>query len=339
MITVLMSVYNSDPAQLRQAIDSILAQTFTDFEFLICDDGSTGDGRTQQPARSELLRQATRDSRIRLCWEPHRGLTKTLNRGLELARGEWIARQDADDWSDPERLQRQMERVRENQHLVVLGSNAWMHREDGGRLWPTRLPESAAELRRAFANGNPFVHGSVLFRASAARMARGYREAFPCSQDYDFFWRLSEAGEVANLPMPLYHYRFTAGSVSVRRAEEQAQAHLAAKILAAFRSQGVPEDVEQALAQASSQLRWKSCAKSSVETGMRNGTGRNVGLDGHFRAALKQADHRLLAGDFSGALAEYFRLIRKHPERPLGWGKAARGLLFTACPPARRACF
>ena len=106
-ITVLMAVRDTLPTMLRQAIKSIRGQTLREFELLILDDGSE-----QAETCAELERQAAGDSRIRLERGPPRGVTATLNRGLALAAGAFIARQDADDWSEPRRLERQMEYVR-----------------------------------------------------------------------------------------------------------------------------------------------------------------------------------------------------------------------------------
>lgn len=321
-ITVLMPVYKTPPRLLREAIASIRAQTWQDFEFLIVHDG---DQEIGDSTVTELARQASEDRRIRLYWEPHRGLTGTLNRGLELARGEWIARQDSDDWSDPHRLTRQMAEIRSRRGLILCGSNARLHREDGKELWSTHLPEEGDRIREAFLKGNPFVHGSTMFHAATARALGGYREAFPCSQDYDLFWRLSDAGGVVNVKEPLYHYRFTSGAISIRRAADQARAHLAARVLAAARVRGEQEDIAQALSIADAQL-----SNSVRERTSKKDT--KV-------AALKQADHRLLAGDHRGALMEYLRLSLGHPCHLMGWGKLARWVVFTLFPAAREVCF
>ena len=187
--------------------------------------------------------RAKGDARIRILTEPHRGLTASLNRGLALARGTWIARQDADDWSEPTRLERQVDYFREHPETIVLGTGAWTHQQDGRPLWPLRLPWQHADILRWLPRGNPFVHGSVMFPRAAAVSAGGYREEFRCSQDYDFLWRLAERGNAANLAEPLYHYRYTSGSVSAGRAEEQARAHRAIQLLAASRQRGEPEDI------------------------------------------------------------------------------------------------
>lgn len=314
MVTVLMAVRDTPAAQLRQAMDSIRGQTFGDFEFLVLDDGS------RDPATlAELARQRAADPRIRLETGPHRGLTRTLNRGLDLASRDWIARQDADDWSDPERLERQLAFLRARPGLRLCGTNAWTHRHDGAPLWPTCLPQTAGDVRQAFWSRNPFVHGSTMFAAAAARAAGGYREEFPCAQDYDFFWRLAEACGAANLPQPLYHYRYGGGAVSARRAGEQARAHRAAQVLADQRRRALPEDVAGA---------WELAGRA---------VGNRAGV---LRAALKQADHSMLAGnDAWGTGRAFLGLWAAHPGSPLAWAKLARWAVFSALPPARRMCF
>ncbi|MEQ1884612.1 MAG: glycosyltransferase [Bryobacteraceae bacterium] len=312
-VSVLMPVYNTEPAMLRAAIESILDQSYRAFEFLILDDGSES-----AATRSMLELFARKDHRIRICWEPHRGLTKTLNHGLELARGTWIARQDADDWSAYRRLERQMDFFTRHPQAVLCGAQASMHRADGGALWPTHLPSFASDIAAAFPTGNPFVHGSTMFRADAARSIGGYREEFPCAQDYDFFWRLSECGEARNLDAELYHYRFTPTAVSARRAADQARAHRAADLLARARQTGADLSVPRALAQAGEQ----QADPLSV-----------------LRSALKQADHRMLAGDHWGAASAFASLALRHPSSLLAWGKLARFAVYALLPPVRQACF
>ena len=311
-ITVLMAVRDTPPEMLRQAIQSIRGQTLREFEFLILDDGSE-----QSETCAELERQAAEDSRIRLVHGPPRGLTATLNCGLGLATGALIARQDADDWSEPDRLARQAAFLAQHPQIALCGSNAWTHRQDGGPLWATRLPEDSAAIREALWKGNPFVHGGTLFRAEAARGLGGYREEFPSAQDYDFFWRLSDACGAANLPEPLYHYRYSAGAVSARRSAEQARGHRAAQLLAQARRAEAVEDVARALERA----------------------GRELEEAGPLRAKLKQIDHRLLAGNFGAAGRAYAAVLTAHPTSRLAWGKLLRWAVFAAVPPVREWCF
>ena len=308
-VTVLMAVYDPPLDMLKQAMESILRQTFGDFEFLIVDDGSRDPGVRGFLAQHVTTRPKC-DPRIRIAGEPHRGLTASLNRGLALARGAWIARQDADDWSEPGRLERQMEFFRAHPETTVLGTNAWTHQRDGRPLWRLRLPAQHGDILRRLPRGNPFVHGSVMFPRAAAAAAGGYREEFRCAQDYDFLWRLAERGSAANLPEALYHYRYTGGSVSAGRAAEQMRAHRAIQRLGAARQSGEPEDVAVALAEA----------------------GSPNALD----ALLKQADHLMLAGDYRRAWSSYRTLLGAHP---CTWAKLARLGVFRLFPRLREACF
>ena len=312
-VTVLMAVWKTPCQQLAQAVESILAQSFRDFEFVIVDDGNAS------PALIGQMRSyASADARVRLLHEPHRGLTSSLNRGLALARGEFLARQDADDWSEPARLERQLAFFAEHPVAVLCGADTWMHQANGRKLWRTCLPQTHARIQRALEGGNPFVHGSTMFRTRSALNAGGYRAELKCSQDYDFFWRLSERGEAANLDEPLYHYRYSAGSVSAGKAEEQALAHEAAQLLAAARRAGRPENVGAALVEAERRLT------------------ENAGFYG---ARLKQADHLMLAGEYRRALSAYAALLARHPASSLAWGKLLRLGVFCSLPLAREACF
>lgn len=281
-VSVLMPVGHTPPAMVEQATASIHAQTLGDVEFLILD----GKG----------------------------GLTAALNQGLRQAHGEFIARQDADDWSDPHRLELQLAHLHAHSEIALCGTAAWMHQQDGTPLWKARARTEHAEILRAFPTENPFVHGSTMFRRDLALSIGGYREQFLCSQDYDFFWRMSEAAPSANLPQALYHYRYCAGSVSANKAAEQAQAHRAARVLAQSRLRREAEDVQAALAAL-------------------------PGPVDRLRALLKQADHLMLAGEYRLALYRYAALLRSHPARALAWAKLARCGIFMTLPPLREACF
>ncbi len=310
-VTVLMTVYDPPLGLLRAAVESVLGQTFGDFEFLILDDGG------RDPAvRAQLDAWASQDARVRVLHEPRRGVPGASNRGLAMARGAYIARHDSDDWSEPERLGHQVAFLRRNPQIALAGTGTYSHLADGKPLWRLRLPRSPEDVSGALWKGNPFVHGSTMFRRQAALAIGGYREQFPCSSDYDFLWRLTDAGGAANLDEVLYHYRYTGGSISAQRAAEQGRVHRAAQILAAARRRGDPENIPAALAKAHEQM-----ARSA------------------FRAALKQADHLMLAGDFSAARTAYFRQLRSHPGSGLAWAKMFRLAVFRTIPLAREVCF
>jgi glycosyltransferase involved in cell wall biosynthesis len=311
LITVLMPVYDPSLEMLDTAVSSVVEQTLRDFELLMIDDGCR-----DRNAAARLDEWASKDSRIRVFHEPHRGVPGASNRGLELARGEFVARQDADDWSEPQRLERQAAFLESHTDVALAGTGTYAHTADGRGLWRLHLPHAPLEISRALWKGNPFVHGSTMFRRSQAMKIGGYREQFPCASDYDFLWRLTDSGGAVNLEETLYHYRYTSGSISARRAADQVRSFLAAQVLGAARRRGEEEDITGALTRATEQME----------------------LDGP-RAALRRADHFMLAGDFGAARKAYLSLLQSNPWSMLAWAKLLRLAIFAAIPPVRERCF
>lgn len=217
-VSILMAVYNG-AGHLPAAIESILSQTFSDFEFLIVDDGST-DGT---PAI--LAEYTARDSRIVVTTNARNlGLTRSLNVGLAQCRGEFVARQDADDLSDPGRLAAQVAHLDAHPRLLLLGTRyrAFRNEDDPGRVYP--IPVGEREVAAALVQDNAFGHGTVMFRRAPELR---YDETFAVAQDYDLFARLALNGPVDNLEQVLYHWRVHPGAVSARRREEQRAVRLA----------------------------------------------------------------------------------------------------------------
>jgi glycosyltransferase involved in cell wall biosynthesis len=203
-ITVLMTVFNGG-CHLAPAVQSILSQSHTDFEFLIVDDAST-DGSIET-----LQTLAARDSRIRLLLnDRNKGQTACLNQGLREARGKWIARQDADDLSLPGRLAAQWEAVRSCPDLVLLGVNGWIIDEKGACCGLIHAPLHDSGIRWSMPFRNPFIHTGVMFRAAEGF----YDEEFKICQDWEFWQRLAERGRMRNLPGRLVAYRHSASSLS-----------------------------------------------------------------------------------------------------------------------------
>src|SRR5438552_5575639 len=169
-VTVLMPVYNADRF-VAETVETILAQTFNDFEFLIIDDGSTD--------RSlEILQSyANRDPRIRLISRPNTGYVVALNEGLELARGECVARIDAADPADPRRLEFQVARMRQEPELVALGSNALAIDADGLPLGDYSVPLTHEEIEASHLQGSSAIHHpAVMLRPGAVKQVGGYRK-------------------------------------------------------------------------------------------------------------------------------------------------------------------
>ena len=213
LVTVLMSVHN-DARFLPESVDSILAQSLTDFEFLIIDDGST-DGSC------ELLRRV-RDPRVRLLRNPcNLGLTRSLNHGLAASAGQFVARMDADDVATPDRLARQVGFLREHPEVGIVGSSRWLIDEDGREV--ARVPALADHLRILWKCllGNPFTHPAVMIRKGVLDThGLRYDEAFRTSQDYELWSRMLAVTRGANVADPLLRYRLREGISRVHKAEQ-----------------------------------------------------------------------------------------------------------------------
>ena len=206
-VTVLMPVYNGLP-YLGEAIDSILAQTFKDFEFLIIDDASTDSSR-------DLVR-SYRDSCIRLIEnDSNLGQARSLNRGLRLARGEYIARLDQDDIALPRRLEKQMLYMAQHPQVVLLGTWCQSIDEMGNQIGRFHPPTSYQAIIDAFATYNPFAHSSVLFRRAPVQEVGGYPADYLHSQDFALWLRLSRQYQVVNLPEELVQIRIHPGQTSL----------------------------------------------------------------------------------------------------------------------------
>ena len=211
-VTVLMSVHNGE-RYLAAAIDSVLTQTFENFEFVIVDDASTDATRSILDAYTDpRIRRLANDSNI--------GLTKSLNRGLALARAPLVARQDADDVSLPRRLALQVVFMAAHPEIVLVGSRVRVIDESGRRRVGhiDVRAESAVGVRWQLLFSNPFAHSAVMFRLNAVRDALGgYDERFEFNQDFELWSRVIGHFEAANLPDVLVEYRAHADSIAGRR--------------------------------------------------------------------------------------------------------------------------
>lgn len=206
-VSVLLPIYNC-PDYVGAAIQSILNQSFSDFELIAIDDGSTDN--------SASIMNAFDDPRIRFYSHSNQGLAGTLNRGISLARGVYVARQDQDDLADPKRLALQVAYMEDHPDCVLLGS--WAQIMEVDRLVERfhRHPVDEFMLRYQLLFNNPFVHSSVLLRRSALLEVGGYTtdpERQP-PEDYELWSRLSRIGSVANIGEVLLTYREIPGSMS-----------------------------------------------------------------------------------------------------------------------------
>lgn len=198
-ITVLMSVYNGD-RYLKEAIDSILAQTFTDFEFLIIDDAST-DGSFK------IISEYTDNRLISIQNNNNLGLAKSLNIGVKIAKGEYIARMDADDVSKPERFEIQSNFLRNNLEIGVVGSWTEVIDEQGRKVDKWDLNLSSEQLYYLLHFKNCLTHSSVMIRKAILLEAGGYDESIINAQDFELWNRLIKVTKIAILKETLVKWR------------------------------------------------------------------------------------------------------------------------------------
>jgi glycosyltransferase involved in cell wall biosynthesis len=215
-VSVLMPVYNAE-RYVAEAVESILKQTFTDFEFIIINDGSTD--RTLEI----LQRYAEQDSRIRLISRENRGLIKTLNEGVDLATASYIARMDADDISYPDRLFKQINFLKEHPNYVAIGSKTRLIDEDGDPLSLFSLDTTHKEIDLAHLQGigGAIAHPVAMFRKDKFYSVGQYRAEFIYAEDLDLWLRMAEVGELGNLPDLLLDYRQHFHSVGHKYRVEQ----------------------------------------------------------------------------------------------------------------------
>ncbi|HEX8521008.1 MAG TPA: glycosyltransferase family 2 protein [Tepidisphaeraceae bacterium] len=235
-VSVLMPVYNA-AAFVQQAVESILAQTYRDFEFIIVDDGSTD--RT-----SRILKKlASRDPRIHLIHQSNAGIVAALNNGLQHCAGDLIARMDADDVSMPQRFERQVEYLDAHPECVCVGSRVLAIDPYGGVLYTSEHEQSHEWIDRELLKGVGWavVHPVAMLRKGAMSAVGAYRREFQWAEDMDLFLRLAELGKLANLPDILLQYRQHPDSVNRSRQKEQIQV-INAVVADAHRRRGLTMD-------------------------------------------------------------------------------------------------
>lgn len=206
-VSVILPTYNA-AAHLGKAIDSILGQTFPDFELIIINDGST-DGTSEVLAKYH-------DPRITVIAQENLGLPKALNRGLTIARGAYIARQDADDISLPSRLEKQVKFLDQNERHGLVGTWSQITTPDGPSNRRHLHPISNGQIQVQLLINNQFVHSSVMFRASCLKITGLYSEDpahFP-PEDYDLWLKMAKNVLVANIPEALLQYLEEPNSIS-----------------------------------------------------------------------------------------------------------------------------
>lgn len=212
-ISVIMGIYNEEKhEQVELAVDSILHQTFSDFEFIICDDGSA-------PEHYNWLRKyCEKDDRILLLRNTrNQGLSYALNTCLKKASGKYIARMDADDISKPERFQKQWDYLEGHLEIAMVGTGVELIHSEG--CWGQRIPPLHPR-KEDFLMGSPFIHPTIMMRREVYQDLGGYstENYAERTEDYDLFMRMYAQGyQAVNLPELLLQYREDAISYQKRK--------------------------------------------------------------------------------------------------------------------------
>lgn len=200
LVSIVMPIYNSE-TYLDEAILSIIHQTYQNWELLVINEfGSNEEGKRI------INRYAAIDSRIRLIQNSERlGIAESLNEGLRQARGEYIARMDGDDISLPKRIEKQVEFMENNNDILLCGVQVEVF---GSEKWDWKLETDPTQIRTDALFYSPCVHPTILFRRDVIdKYSIFYNKNYKASEDYDFFTRVLEFGEIANLKEVLFKYR------------------------------------------------------------------------------------------------------------------------------------
>lgn len=199
-ISVVMSVYNGEK-YLREAVESVLNQSFKDFEFIIINDGSSDKSL-------EILKEfQQKDERIKLVSRENKGLIYSLNEGVKMAQGEYIARMDVDDVSVPNRLEKQLKYAQDND-LAMCGT--WAEGIDslGNKVKNMDYPPTnISYIRKDIFLHNPFIHPSVMFRKDIFEKVGGYKDFYKYIEDYELWTRIVFKYKTGNIPEVLLKYR------------------------------------------------------------------------------------------------------------------------------------
>jgi len=206
LVSVIMSVFNGEYL-LDKSIESILNQTFTDFEFIIIDDGSTD--RTP-----DIIKKYETDKRVIAIPQENIGLTKSLNKAIKIARGELIARQDADDISLKERLLYLVNEFKKNPTLVLCGTRAVIR--SGELCYESKMLDDNEILDKIYYY-NPFIHSSVMFNKKKFIEIGMYDETYSTTQDYDAWLRLKKLGKIKIIDNVLVERVINDNSISKKK--------------------------------------------------------------------------------------------------------------------------
>jgi hypothetical protein len=236
-VSVVLPVHKSE-AFLAAAVESVLAQTFGDWELLAIDDGLS------DKSSAILQSFAAGDARVRVILDAGAPFVAKLARGLALAQGRLIARMDADDIAHGDRFARQVAFLDAHPEVAIVGSAVTLIDAHGRAIRDAQYPESPAAVAEALATGSALAHPAVMMRRDAVIAVGGYRTAYQYAEDYDLWLRMAERYALANLPDRLLYYRQHATKLSIAYAAEQRLATRIAQFAARCRRAGKPDPTE-----------------------------------------------------------------------------------------------
>ena len=227
-VSVIMSVYNEPDEYLQEAIESILNQTFGDFEFIVINDNPENE-RIKQTLRKYSLK----DSRILIIFNKENlGLTKSLNKGLLVAKGKYIARMDANDIAMPGRLGKQVDFMENNAEIGIVGTGHYFINEKGEIIDKKVPPLQDDDLRKLLIKHNTFCHSSIMIRKEVLEKIGFYDDNWKSAQDYELYFRIAKYFKLANLEQPLLYWRVNKDSISFFKSKEQIKNALRAQLKA-----------------------------------------------------------------------------------------------------------
>jgi glycosyltransferase involved in cell wall biosynthesis len=213
-VSVLMPVYNADK-YLKDSISSILNQTFTDFELIIIDDGSTDKSW-------EIIKNFQKiDNRIvAVKNEKNLGIAGNLNKSISFSKGKYLARMDADDWSYPDRFIKQVEALDRNQEIGIIGGSIEVCDNNLNNVYLRKYNHNDFEIRKNIFKYSPFCHPAIMFRREAI-INNKYNERLSPTEDYDIYFRIGKNWKFSNLKDNLLKYRNSKNQSSNSQANRQ----------------------------------------------------------------------------------------------------------------------
>lgn len=297
-VSVVMAVFNGEK-YLSEAVDSILKQSFTDFEFIIINDGSTDNTK-------DILGKYHDERIVVIHFKKNMGIAKARNYGLEIAKGKDIAVMDSDDISLPNRLEMQVNFLDNHPDIGVVGSAFYRIIENGEILGKDSCLAESEDLKNALLKENQFCHGSTMIRRECFEKVGKYREEFKYSLDYDLWLRVSEHFKMTNIEEPLYMWRINFDGITVaKKVEQEKYTFLARRLAKERRTSGqdsLSHPYQKILEEDQKQLGTKYLKNKQL-----------------YHYYFQRGKALMMQGSLKEARQQYYYAVRHFPFYPRGW--------------------